>query len=430
MKWLRCLLALALTLCLTACGAPEKKDDPSASGVFVPALDKDTACTIQVVGHYDNFEALVSEFNLFNQYYPNVTLKYVKLDDYNKSIVTALTGGEAPDIFFAYPSMVIAKETYQGLFDAAEDLSDKALGIDLGCIRPGLLYKDEQGHVPFVPIFSETYGMLVNEDLFKKENVQIPRTYSQLTQACEQLQKAGYASPMMGYNRGTFLLYPMLHPYFCAQIRDNRAALDALNAMKPEAGEYMRSTLEKAVDFMNRGFIDLEACNTLEKDYDPVILRFFEGDVPMMLAKAGTVSGTEKRESRSEAFTAHPFKYSFWPVPSTEEGSYFLDVISLYFGVNRNSKNLAMANEFMRFLVTTAELNRMAKAKRMVTPCSDMSLDGVYAAFGELDPSRVIYQTELGLQDAPDVYVRDACWQVSNGLVTVDEAVAGFGRKE
>ena len=142
------------------------------------------------------------------------------------------------------------------------------------------------------------------------------------------------------------------------------------------------------------------------------------------------MSGTEKRESRSEAFTAHPFKYSFWPVPSTEEGGYFLDVISLYFGVNRNSKNLAMANEFMRFLVTTAELNRMAKAKRMVTPCSDMSLDGVYAAFGELDPSRVIYQTELGLQDAPDVYVRDACWQVSNGLITVDEAVAGFGKTE
>jgi len=176
--------------------------------------------------------------------------------------------------------------------------------------------------------------------------------------------------------------------------------------------------------------VDLEASSQLEKDYDPVILRFFEGDVPMMLAKAGTVSGTQKRESKSEAFTAHPFRYSFRPVPSTEEGGYFLDVVSMGFAVNSNSKNLDLANEFMRFMVRSEELNRIAQAKRMVTTSSDMSLDAIYSAFGELSTDRIINPAKLGLIDAADAQVRRAGWQVSNGKLTVDEAVAAFGTLE
>ena len=114
-------------------------------------------------------------------------------------------------------------------------------------------------------------------------------------------------------------------------------------------------------------------------------------------------------------------------MPSTKEGGYFLNLVSIGFAVNKNSQNLEMANEFMRFLVTPGEMNRMAQAKRMVTPCTDMSLDGVYAAFGGMDASRVINMSELGLADTPDAQVRKAGWQVSNGTMTVDEAVAAFG---
>jgi len=200
--------------------------------------------------------------------------------------------------------------------------------------------------------------------------------------------------------------------------------------MEPGAGEYMRSALELADAFIRDGVIDLESCNELEDDYNAVIMRFFEGDVPMMFASGNTVSGTEKRESQSEAFTAHPFPYSFHPVPSTEQGGYFINTISMGFAVNKNSQNLDMANEFMRFLVSTEELNRMARAKRMVTPCEDMSLDGVYASFGQVDEEHRINLSELGLEDTPNDQVRRAGWRVSNGLMTVDEAVEAFGTLE
>ena len=89
-----------------------------------------------------------------------------------------------------------------------------------------------------------------------------------------------------------------------------------------------------------------------------------------------------------------------------------------------------MANEFMRFLISTEELNQMAKAKRMVTPCIDMSLDSVYAPFGEQAADRFINITEMGLADSASSQVSKAGWQVSNGLMTVDEAIKAFGSIE
>ena len=427
MKRILCVLCLAALMLSAASSAWAEGEG------FIPALDTSASITLLVAGHYDNFEAIEAEFALFRQYYPNVKLKYEKIDDYNNNIGKALRlGEEAPDIFFTYPSMV-GQERFLRVFDAVEDLSDPALGLDLSGIRSHLLLRSEDGKVFMVPIFCETYGMLVNEDIFEKENLQIPGTYEQLLQACEALKSAGYSSPMLGFNGSSsnhFLLYPLFFPYFLAQIRENETAIADLNSLAPSAGEYMRGALELAADFMSRGYMDLEECNLLAKDYDPVILRFFEGDVPMMLAKGGTVSGTEKRESRSEAFQAHPFRYSFHPVPSTGEGGYFMDMVSMGFSVNRYSEKVDMANEFIRFLVSTNALNRMAQAKRMVTPCKDTSLDKIYAAFGQLPPDHTINLAELGLADAPDTQVRKAGWLVSNGMMTVDEAVAAFGTIE
>ena len=60
----------------------------------------------------------------------------------------------------------------------------------------------------------------------------------------------------------------------------------------------MRPTLERMEYFLNDCFVDLDACGEIQDNYEAVILRFFEGDVPMMVCSGDTVSGTKKRESR------------------------------------------------------------------------------------------------------------------------------------
>ena len=204
-------------------------------------------------------------------------------------------------------------------------------------------------------------------------------------------------------------------------------AVKKLNALDASAGEYIRPSLEKIVQFLNDGCVDLDACAEIENNYDAVILRFFEGDVPMMMCSGDTVSGTKKRESRSEAFLANPFSYSFAPVPMSDEGANFLDMPNLQFSVNKDSSNLEMANEFMRFLITPQELNEMAKNKGLMSPTKDLHFNSMYAAFGAVPESRILSPEVIGLTDDAVIQLRQAVYRVGTGEMAIDEAVAGYG---
>ena len=176
------LLALLLVLLAASCG--KKTDDET----FTPALDTETACKISVVGSYDNFEALEAEFDRFNEYYPNVELSYTKIDDYNNAIATVLSGNDAPNVFFSF-SWMIGNSASDEVFAHMENLADPALGLRLDCIRPGLLNRASDGRVLTVPIFSTSYGMLINDDLFAKEGLSAPSTLPELLSVCAATSK-------------------------------------------------------------------------------------------------------------------------------------------------------------------------------------------------------------------------------------------------
>ncbi|MER2234793.1 MAG: ABC transporter substrate-binding protein [Candidatus Limivicinus sp.] len=429
MKKLLCIVLVMCTLVsLTACGG--KTQEETAAG-FKPSLDTGTSCSITVAGSYDNFEALEAEFDRFNEIYPNVRLSYVKLDDYSNTLGTVLEGKDKPNIFFTYASM-IGNEKYDSVFSHMEVLSDPALALDLDCIRPGLINRDAEGRVLMVPVFSRTYGMLVNNDLFKKEGLSVPTTWAELMALCEAFRSKGYASPMMGYSlkSSSCFMYTVAYPMFAATLAENPDALALANKLDPAAGEYMRPALEAVEQLIRNDCIDLDACDQIEDNYTQVILRFFEGDVPMMICAGDTVSGTKKRESQSEAFSKAPFTYTFSPIPLTDEGGFFIDSPSVEFSVNKNCENLDMTNEFMRFLITNKELNEMASKKRLVTPTNDLSFDTVYAPFGQVPSERTISPEVLGITDPLTVQIRVAAFQVGKGELSIDEAVAMYGSFE
>ena len=427
MKKLLCaLLTAATVLSLTACGT--QKPQETAEEGFQPSMDTSVEAQVRVVGGYNNFEALEAEFDRFNEYYPKVELTFTKVDDYNNMIGTILNGNDPPDIYVNY-SWMYGREQYRASIDHAEDLADPELGLDLDCIRSNIILNTGDGTLPMVPVFSNTYGMLINKDLFEKAGLKVPSTYQEMTAVCKAFREKGYQNPMMGYSDTeiTSLFTLTIYPFFCGTVANDPEAVRKLNAMDPSAGEYMRPSLEKIVQFLNDGCVDLDACAEIENNYDAVILRFFEGDVPMMICSGDAVSGTAKRESRSEAFLANPFSYTFVPVPMSDEGANFLDMPNLQFSVNKDSRNLAMANEFMRFLITTQELNEMARNKGLMSPAKDISFNTMYAAFGDVPESRILSPEVFGLTDDAVIQLRQAVYSVGTGTMTIEEAVAAYG---
>ena len=447
MKKTMCMLsAVLMILSLAACGStkqeapkqepakqeetkqePAKQEETKQEG-FQPSLDTSASCQITVAGGYDNFEALEAEFDRFNEYYPNVELMFTKVDDYNNMIGMVLNGNDAPDIYVNY-SWMYGREQYQSSIDHAENLADPALGLDLDCIRGNIILNTDDDTLPMVPVFSNTYGMLVNSSLFEKEGLSVPTTYQELVDVCKAFREKGYENPIMGFtNKETTSLFTLtIYPFFCGTVANDAEAVQKLNSLDASAGEYLRPSLEKITQFLSDSSVDLDACAEIENNYDAVILRFFEGDVPMMTCSGDTVSGTKKRESRSEAFIANPFAYTFVPVPMSDEGANFLDMPNLQFSVNKESPDLDMANEFMRFLITPRELSEMAKNKGLMSPTKDLSFNSMYAAFGSVPESRILSPEVIGLTDDAVIQLRQAVYRVGTGEMTMDEAIAGYG---
>ncbi len=417
-------LSIAVMLLLPGCGSGK-----SADKAFVPKYDKDTEFSLTVAGSYGNFESLEAEFERFYEYYPNASLQYVTMDDYNNVISSALAGSEPPDIFTTNSAM-IGNEKYDAMFEACEVLSDSSLDIDHSCIRDSLIRTTDSGDVLMLPIFTTSYGMLVNMDIFEKEGLKVPTNYKELVSVCEKLRSAGYESPMMGADKfsGSGLFNCFVYPMFAYNVIQNSDKVDALNNFEPGSGELMRPALERLDEFIKSDAIDIAKCQEeITDEYDQVIMRFFEGDVPMMFATGDVVSGTAKRESKSDAFTANPFKYRFFTVPAGDDGGYFINSISICFSVNKNSGNLDMANEFMRFLITKKELNNMAGLKRLITPTDDFSSDERYSALADVPDKRSFSDKETGLLDPAVRQFRAAIYAIGNGKMTVDEAIASYG---
>lgn len=417
-------LSMAAILLLQGCGSQMKEE-----AAFVPKYDTDTEFSLTVAGSYSNFESLEAEFERFYEYYPNASLQYVAMDDYNNVISSALVNSEPPDIFTTN-SYMIGDEKYDDVFKACEVLSDSSVGIDYSCIRDSLIRTTDSGDVVMLPIFSTSYGMLVNTDIFEKEGLKVPTDFDELMGVCSKLKEAGYESPVMGPDvfSGSGAFNCFAYPMFAYNVLKNSDQVDALNNLEPSAGELMRPSLERLDEFVNSDCIDVAKCqDEITDGYEAVIMRFFEGDVPMMLATGDVVSGTAKRESKSDAFSANPFKYRFYAAPSGDEGGYFINSVSICFSVNNNSRNIDMANEFMRFLISKKELNNMAELKRLISPVDDFSADELYSALSDIPADRTFSDKETGLLDPAVRQFRAAIYTVGNGEMTVDEAVTAYG---
>lgn len=427
MKKVMCVfLSILLILGMSACGA-EKQEQTVQEG-FKPSMDTSVKASIEIAGGYDNFEALEVEIDRFNEYYPNVELVYTKVDDYNNMIGTVLSGNDAPDIYVNY-SWMYGRDQYKASIDYAENLADPALGLSLDVIRSNILLNTDDGTLPMVPVFSNTYGMLVNQSIFEKEGLSVPTTYDELIKVCDTLRDKGYDNPLMGFSKEetTSIFTLTIYPFYCGTVAEDKEAVEKLNSLDASAGEYIRPSLEKITEFLEDTRVNIDACDKIEDNYDAVILRFFEGDVPMMTCSGDTVSGTKKRESRSEAFSANPFKYTFVPIPMSNDGVTFLDMSNLQFSVNKESSNLDVSNEFMRFLITSEELNEMAQNKGLMSPTKDLSFNSMYAAFGDIPESQILSPEEIGLTDDAVIQLRQAVYKVGKGEMTIDDAIAGYG---
>ncbi len=352
-KCIKCLTALLLCASMigfSGCGKKETKNE------FKPGLDTDARIVINVTGFFGNFEALDQVTNDFNQYYPNVEFSYEQVSVENfDSYIEANPGVDI---------VMTSEEIFDKYGDKATsfcvDLSKE--NINLTDIRKDMLERGyHDGRLLSIPMGQNLYGIVVNETLLEKEGLSVPDNYEEFLNTLKVLKDKGY-TPIQGPVSKVYAELTQGMAY--DMIMSDKDLYNDLMAGKDSAADKLQTVYDKLDELVSNGYIDNEVNKTYPSDnYDKAILKFFEGNVPFWVCNTEKVSGMKKRESKSEAFQANPFKYSYIYAPLGENGVYAYTEPWFGFSVNKNGSNYDYAVEFMRFMSTSDEINKMASLK-------------------------------------------------------------------
>ena len=359
------LLTATMALSLTACSS--KQADTTNDNEFTPSLDTQTTEILEISGFMGNFEALDQVMNAFNEYYPNVTFTYdhntvFMLDDYlenNSNIDIFMTSSQ--NVTQPFPA-----ESY--VADRCLDLS--AYGLDLSAIYPDAIKNcTVDGKLLRLPIMMYSYGMVVNKTLLKNEGLSMPQNYEEFLSVLEALKNKGY-TPLQGSQDHLYgdLMINMAMNILGA----DESLVAAIENGDEKAVTAIKPVFERLETIIDNGYTDYELNCTFPSDnYDGSIMAFYEGDMPFYVCNVECVSGMKKRESKSETFSASPFDYEFVYAPLGDNGVYAYTQPWYGFSVNKNSSKTELAVEFLRFMMTSTQLDGMATMKGMPSAVID-----------------------------------------------------------
>lgn len=435
-RFVSLLAAFALSLSLAGCaqsnsaagGAQAQTQAEAQQQSFEPRLDTQAQVEFDIVGALNNFEALEAVINDFNEVYPNCTVNYRTLENYKSNIEARVLSDPAVGIF------LMNNDLYRidGLANMCADLSQE--DIDLGAVQESAISASTvDGKIFGLPVACTTNGIAVNETLLAKEGLAVPTNYSEFKNVCAALKQKGYL-PIQSYtsiSEGhwdiSYLFPALVKNMVYVQIgnsgREDEILAEFENAA-PGCGEVLRGAFERLHEMAENGYISNETSAEFEDSYNGTIMRFFEGDIPFVTMNSETFSGTKKRETKSEAFAAAPFEYSFICAPVGDEGAYAYIENWRSFSVNKNCPQKEWAIEFIRFLATEQELNTLASIKGMPSAAknsSDERFAGIYPANEDY-----LYMSSIFIPIWVENAMNDVMNRIGVGELTVDEAVAEF----
>ena len=409
--------ACAAALGATGCSNNEPtRSAGSAQGGFSPRLDTQAKVNIDITGPFGNFEALDQVENDFNKLYPNVTFYY-------EQVGGDLSASSLADVFSTTDENLKFPDDVKYVAPHCTALSDE--DVDASAVEQAYLDAfSVGGKLLSLPVSLKVDGMVVNEALLEKKGLEVPKNLDEFMAALETLKDGGY-TPIQGPVDAVYTnLISGMVGYLIGTDADLQAALGTGDAETVK--EKVAPAFERLAEIVEGGYTDYATNDTYPFDnYDGAIMTFFEGSVPFWVCDTEKFSGMKKRESKSEAFSAEPFGYRFMGVPLADDGSYITRRAWYGFSVSKDSDVADYALEFVRFLATEPELEKIASVKGVPCVLPDHS-DERYAGIDVKDSLNKTYCSDGTVDTSIFNALRNAAKSYATGESTVDEAAEAF----
>ena len=360
-----------------------KKNDYSKN----KTLDTTEAVKLHIAGKTPSFKAMENVITAFCKMYPNVTIDYEYLQNYEKSLETRLVGNDDIDLF-------VTKNIQEdsSLLPYVLELKSNSEHLNLsstyeGLIRNFTITNNNLNELYAVPLCGELRGMYVNKTILSKYNLSVPKNYVEFMNCCKVLKNAGYI-PLQG-NPGNFSQL-LMYPYICniiANSDDYKTTYDKVNFCKPGVSLLFKEPLSRLYDIVSLGFYNYKFVeNTYhlftDADIDTITNDFFNiktnsdgkswkkddvGQVPFL---PGTMSWENSFEKAKQDYHSK-IEYEFILAPVGNDSGFAYLSPSEGLAINKRSAHIEWALEFMNYLFSEKVNKKFASDQNLIPNTHD-----------------------------------------------------------
>ena len=340
------LLALVMVFALAACGSSSA---PATSGNTAdntntdePVSGKITYLTNRTDLDTDGtYEALIAKFN---EEYPDVEVEVQSITDYAGELATRMQTTEYGDVLMipdAVPSSAFSK--YFEPFGTVEELSDK--------YQEGYLYsKWYDGQVYGLAYMCTVQGIVYNKAVFEQAGItELPKTPDEFLDCLQKIKDNTDAIPYYtNANSGWTLDQWEDHTFGTitgnANYKNNELPNDKA-AFEEGSSHYVVAKL--LYDIIDRGLCEADPTTC---DWEASKLMMNNGEIGCMVLGSWAIS---QMKDAGE----HGDDVGYMPFPYTVDGKQYATSGTDYcYAINKNTKNMAAAKAFVKFMVEESGL--------------------------------------------------------------------------
>jgi ABC-type glycerol-3-phosphate transport system substrate-binding protein len=362
-----------------------------------PNLDTKEEVTLVVAGQYTDFKALDTFSQKFMKMYPNCTVEYEYMQDYNNLLPKRLdVNPTSVDLFLCgniqdgSPLLPYALDLYS---DERVKLSDVFAGMTRNYEYLGAT---EHEQLFSLPLGEELRGLFVNTTLLDSLGIAVPINRSELFSACGVLSENGYI-PIQA-NPGNFgqqFVFPYI-AHLISDAKEPEAVRDMINSCSEDAAELFRDPLEFLYALNVRNYYNYKYVETAygafkDASTDLAALNFLnimeEGgtyakkdDIGAVAFMTGINSQKAQIDKRRDDYHSE-IEYEFILAPVSDAGGYAYISPSIGIAVNKSTTHKDWAIEFFNQLFKEENNKAFAEVFNVIPNTMD-ALEYASAKFG------------------------------------------------
>lgn len=294
---LSCLMAMSLTACSGNTDEPSKANSGENTAEVSPGASTGDKKVIKLFHRFPDdpansfIEKKVAEYETLH---PDIHIQVTSAQNqpYKEKIKVVVGSDECPDIFFSWGGEFSERFIRENLImDLTPSMDKDPEWKDSLLTTQMKEYTTEDGMIYGVPFRLDGKLFFYNKDIFKKEGLEIPKTWDEFIAVCEKLKEAGI-TPIAEGNQDQWPACHYVGTLNQMLVADDVRAKD----YDPKTGEFTDPGYVKALEYYQQ-LVPYMNTGVNGQTHDMARLGFTQGQTAMLYAELVEITNVKQENA-------------------------------------------------------------------------------------------------------------------------------------